>query len=73
MNYQDIQDYADMLYNARVGVADYKEVISVIHRAKPTPSELSAIQVLAEYCVEAHRGIELDWNFIKNKIKDMLK
>ena len=73
MNYQDIQDYADMLCEARIGTADFNEAMSDIHRAKPTPSELAAIRTLAEYYVESYRGIELDWDMIENKVQEMLK
>lgn len=73
MNYQDIQDYADMLCEARIGTADFNEVMSDIYRAKPTPSELTAIRTLAEYYVESYRGIELDWDAIEDKVQEILK
>lgn len=73
MNYQDIQDYADMLCEARIGTADFNEVMSDIHRAKPTPSELAAIRTLADaYELSAH-GCDVDWDEIENKVQEILK
>lgn len=73
MNYQDIQDYADMLCEARIGTADFSEVMSDIHRAKPTQSELAAIRTLADAYALSAQGYDVDWDAIENKVQEMLK
>ena len=73
MNYQDIQDYADMLCEARIGTADFNEVMSGIHRAKPTPSELAAIRTLADAYALSAQGYDVEWDKVEATITEMLK
>jgi hypothetical protein len=73
MTYQDIQDYADMLCEARIGTADFNEVMSDIRRAKPTPSELAAIRTLADAYALSAQGYDVDWDEIENKVQEILK
>ncbi len=73
MNYQDIQDYADMLCEARIGTADFDEVMIDIRNAKPTPSELAAVRTLADaYELSAH-DCDVDWDEVENKVQEILK
>lgn len=73
MDYQDIQDYADMLCEARIGTADFDEVMSDIHRSKPTPSELAAIRTLADAYELSAQDYGVDWDEIENKVQEILK
>ena len=73
MNYQDIQDYADMLCESRIGTADFSEVMSDIRSAKPTPSELAAIRMLADAYALSAQGYDVDWDEIENKVQEMLR
>ena len=73
MRYQDIQDYAAMLCEARIGTADFNEVMSDIHRAKPTPSELAAIRTLADAYALSAQGYEVEWDTIESRVQEMLK
>ena len=73
MNYQDIQDYADTLCEARIGTADFNEVMSDIHRAKPTPSELTAIMTLSDAYALSAQGYDVEWDEIENKVQEILK
>lgn len=73
MTYQDIQDYADMLCEARIGTADFSEVMSYIYRAKPTPSELAAIRTLADAYALSAQGYDVDWDEVETKVQEILK
>ena len=72
MTYQEIQDYADMLVEARIGTADIAEVKSDFYQAKPSTAEYAAINKLADAYYLSEMWHDVDWDSVEIDIFNIL-